>query len=217
MAFEHLGADYRWARVDDLAAPQTMLALIAAKRALHNSPVLRHDRDPFAAIESHTTAAVAHGALLPDDHGWLRRNVRHIEEAVRSTRRDRSPCHGDGASSNVMLGPEGDVQLVDFDAAGNGDPLYDLATVLIEVHQFDDDVHATLRLYCEAEDDYESLYARCRLYGIVDDLLWGTSGLLAAALSRRPGVEFFKYAQWRLLRCRHNLRDRRFEEWLRKV
>ncbi|VFU08737.1 protein of unknown function [Methylocella tundrae] len=36
-------------------------------------------------------------------------------------------------------------------------------------------------------------------------------------VSARKGVEFLKYAQWRLLRCRMTIRDARFEDMLRHL
>ena len=62
-----------------------------------------------------------------------------------------------------------------------------------------------------------ALFARCRLYGIADDFAWGTRSLIAAAETERRDIEFFKYGQWRFLRCRMGMHDRRFEENLRAV
>ncbi len=213
--FEHLPDDWRCCRVDDLAATAVMEGILAAKRALHRSPPLDHPRDPFAVVEDYARQAREGGVTLPADHDWLVHHVELIRRAIGAAGRDAVPCHGDGVSSNGMLAPDGSIRLVDFDCAGDGDPYYDLASVLVEAHQFDDGVRAGIELFdgcCT-----ESVFARCRLYGIVDDLLWGTWGLLAAARSRRPEVEFHKYGEWRLLRCRHHLRDRRFEDWLRRV
>lgn len=213
--FEHLAGDYRCGRVDDLAAPAVIERILAAKRALHRSPPLGRPRDPFAVVADYARQGREGGVTLPPDHAWLVHHVELIRRAVDASGRDAVPCHGDGVSSNVMLGPDGDVRLVDFDSAGDGDPYYDLASLIVEAHQFDDEVRATIERFdgrCS-----EEVFARCRLYGIVDDLLWGTWGLLAAAGTARADVEFYKYGEWRLLRCRHHLGDRRFEEWLRKV
>jgi thiamine kinase-like enzyme len=128
---------------------------------------------------------------------------------------DTTPCHADGVSSNVMIAQSGSVQLVDFDQACNTDPFYDIGIVLNEAFQFEADMRPVLEMF---EGTYrETAMNRCRLYGIADDLMWGIWGTLMDAVSPRAGVEFLKYAQWRLLRCRMALHNPGFEGMLRRL
>ena len=58
---------------------------------------------------------------------------------------------------------------------------------------------------------------RCRLYAVADDLYWGLWSAQMNSVSARRGIEFLKYAQWRLLRCRMALQDPDFERKLRMI
>lgn len=213
--FENLEAPWRWARVDDLTAVDAQQSLLDRKRQFHRTDLLAHDRDVFAEVSGLISRCRREGAALPEDIDWMERNLDHTARALHAAGSDRVPAHGDGTASNVLCNDAGDFRLVDFDAAGNMDPLFDVAATLVELCEFDDEWERGVELFSGRAS--RDLVARCRLYGIVDDLAWGFWGLLAAALSPRREVEFFKYGQWRLLRARMNLHDPRFEMWLRHV
>ncbi len=213
--YEALDAPWTWARIKDLIAPARLEALLALKKRVHATAPLAHDRDVFDEVSELLRRCRHHGVALPEDVAWMEENLRHAALALQAAGRDSRPGHGDGAASNVMCGPQGALRLVDFDAAGNMDPLFDLATTLVEVCEFDDEWERGVEIFVGRPD--RQVLARCRLYAIADDLRWGLWGLLAGACSPRKDVEFFKYGQWRLLRGRGSLHDHRFELWLRQV
>ncbi len=212
LAFADLGPPWRTATAGDLQDPDTLGRVLGAKRRLHEGPRLGHRFCPFARVAALAEAARAAGAPLPGDAGRLLAAVELIREAVSAAGSDLRFCHNDGTASNVML--DGDrVQLVDFDSGGDNDPWYDVATLVNEACDFDAERRDAIASYagrCE-----EALLNRCRLYGIVDDVRWGLWGLTRAVTSRRPGIEFFKYGQWRLFHARTATGDRGFEAWLR--
>jgi thiamine kinase-like enzyme len=153
--------------------------------------------------------------MLPHDYPWMLDNVRDIAAAIGAAGFDAVACHGDGIASNVMIAGAGQVLLVDWDEAVNADPYWDLGSLFAEAFPFDPPARAALESYAGCCD--EALFARCRLYGIVDDLAWATRSMIAATITERVDIEFFKYAQWRFLRCRMSLCDRGFEERLRTI
>jgi len=215
IGFDYLGNGWRPARVGDLRTPATLQAVIAAKRTFHAASGPLRPVDVFARIENAAHLAATCGAELAEDFGWMLDNVRDIQAALSVAPHDLMPCHGDGTASNVMLGPNGTVRLVDFDASGLADPLYDIGILLNEVFQFDTEMQAALKAAFPAANEAD--YQRCRVYAIADDLYWGLWGAILAAISPRRDVEFLKYGSWRWLRCRMALRDPRFEERLRRL
>ena len=62
-----------------------------------------------------------------------------------------------------------------------------------------------------------SSLGRCRAYAAADDLYWGLRALAMDRASPRHGLEFRKYANWRLLRCRMRVGRPDFEETLRTL
>ena len=215
LVFERLGPDWTWGKVDDFADPALLEAVVGAKKRLHDGPGFMQSQSVFDLIERHWAMASHEQVTLPADVPDLLERVRGFGEAVAASGIDPRPCHGDGVASNIMIGPAGEVRLVDFDMAANSDPYFDLGSLMVELFQFDEDARQVLEIYDGRFD--ESLYSRCRLYGIADDLMWALWGFICFKISPRKAVEFTKYAEWRLLRCRWQLGDPHCDRWLAKV
>ncbi|MGO4835698.1 phosphotransferase family protein, partial [Rhizobiaceae sp. 2RAB30] len=155
------------------------------------------------------------GLVRPTRVGAIWAGVPRVAAAITAAGFDIVPCHADGASSNVMVGPDNAVRLVDFEWARQADPAHDLGTVLAELLPFDGEALLAVEIATGRPD--AQVLARARLYGAADDLMWALWGFISAAQSPRKHVEFFKYAEWRLLRARTVLEGPRFEAWLAKV
>jgi hypothetical protein len=215
LGFTFMPAPWRGARLDDLQRPAVMQAAIAAKKAMRGGPALARVGDVFERVRAYAAKAGATGTALPADMTGLLAQVETIGRAIEAAGRDSQPCHNDGQASNLLLGEDGRVLLVDFDCAGQADPYYDLAVLLNEANSFEDG----WRLGIEMHDGHcdERLLNRCRAYGAADDLLWGLWGLVVSATSPRRGLEFLKYGEWRLLRCRMALREPGFVDRLHRL
>lgn len=215
LVFDHLAPPWREARLERLMQPETLAAVFAMTRRFHATALLGRGLDPFALVRAEHEAALAARAPLPRDDVWLLDQVATIGAAIAAAGLDRVPCRATGLASDVMLGEGGAVMLLDFDRAGDADPYYDLGILLTEAFTFEPPMRAAIEIWAGVCD--EALLARCQLYGIADDVLWGLRMLRLAHLSPRTGIEFFKYGEWRLLRARTNLRRWSFEAKLRSL
>jgi thiamine kinase-like enzyme len=212
LLMEHLGEGWRTATLGDLQDAGVLAAVFAATSRLHEvAAELRH-HDVFAEIRDLAARATTVGVALPSDFWWLRDCADRVEAALAGRDIPRVLCRNDGVSSNVMLGPDGSVRLLDYDRAGLNDALYDLGVLLTETCAFETEMVARLPSDLDA-----AALDRCILYGAMDDLMWALWSAMQAVLSPRVHVEFRKYAEWRFLRCRATLLDRRFEERLRRI
>jgi len=214
-AFGWLDDGWDYARNDALARPEVLEAVLAHKRRLHDGPAFPRSDGPFERIDRLEGLLSPLAVHLPPDLPWLRDNLGLIRQALTAAGWDSRPCHLDQPASNVMLGPGGAVLLVDFDSAGMADPWYDIGAFLTEAFQFDEDVRRGIAAYAGTCSD--GLFARARLWAIVDDLLWALWATWCFATSPRRDIEFFKYASWRFMRARMTLLDWRFETWLRQL
>ena len=204
---------WRMAMRDDFERAAFKAATLAAKRAWHCSVRLPLSRTPFETIAGYleqlnTLAECQENAScrlsLPQGFHTLSDWINRIDQGLQAAGWDSGPIHGENAVSNLMVGPNDAIQLVDFDRAVNGDPHYDLGSFCNEMCSFDDEVVEVVDLYLGSPDS--RVAARAQLYMIVDDFLWGCWSLIAHYTSVRSStVEFYKYAQNRFLRARYNL------------
>lgn len=207
-------ADWHWARLDALQSEARLDALWRLKRAVQQGPAPAFERSPGADIARLRSLCRQHEVDLPDDHTWIDDCVDQAWQALQEHPGSRSPLHGDGLAGNVMINAAGDLRLLDFDRGGCFDPWYDVAVTLNELYPFEPQWRAGIARWSATASDAD--YARCRLYGLLDDWYWTLWGFWAGVASTRP-LEFSKVGQWTLLRCRMTIQESRFESWLRQV
>lgn len=215
LVFEALGAEWAWGHADVLRRPAVLESLLSAKRRFQQASPLAENRSVFDLVAAYRRLAEAPGVILPALVRTAATAVEQIGAAIAAAGVDLVPCHADGVSSNVMVGPENTVRLVDFEWARQADPAHDLGTVLAELLPFDGEALLAIEIATGKPD--ARMLARARLYGTADDLMWALWGFISAARSPRTHVEFFKYAEWRLLRARTVIEGPRFETWLKQV
>ncbi|MEQ8654881.1 MAG: phosphotransferase [Kiloniellales bacterium] len=215
LVYEHLSDDWTWCKVDDLANGEVLANVVDAKKALHEGTAFSATFDVFATIAGYLRQTSSERITVPSDVPAIAEAVREIGEAIAASGIERRPCHADGVASNIMLGPERSVRLVDFDRAGNCDPYFDLGSLMLEAFQFEEDERRILEIYEGA--CRQAAYHRCKLYGAADDLMWALWGFISFHHSPRKEVEFTKYAEWRLLRARWTLGSPGFSTWLRNL
>ncbi len=196
--FECLPAEWRAGGLHDVVVPAVRAATIAAKRAIHAGPRLPRTASIFDEIDA-LAKIVAGGGIACHRHLPVFLDLMAAARArIAAQGMDSLPCHRDGNTANLMIGPGGAVQLVDFDLAANCDPYEDLGCYLIEFFDCEPEARAGFEEWGGRFD--EGLFQRAMLYGMADDLRWGLIGSIMAARSARRGLEFAKYASWRLMR-----------------
>jgi hypothetical protein len=210
-----LPAPWRVAKIDDLMQDGPISLLIAMQKTIASDVPFGRPWSVFEGIDQLWGLLQAANATLPEDAGWLRRAMAPIREAIAAAGVDLRPAHGDPHSSNVMIGPNGALQLVDFDMAGDIDPYYQLGVQMNELFQFESQMKPLLEMHDGHVSD--RAFNRCRLYAAADDLYWALRGSLLETRSPRRSVEFLKYAQWRFLRCRMLVGCPGFEELIRSL
>ncbi|MGY9048615.1 hypothetical protein P775_20725 [Puniceibacterium antarcticum] len=211
VAMDPLDAGWITARQHDLQNSEVIAAAMSAIKALHGTAGLPGRFDAFARIDALMEAHRAEGVELPHDILWLRRVIGMAQGLLGGS--PLVPCRNDGASSNLMVGPEGQVRLVDYDTAGMNDPMYDVGCLLAEMTDHERDMRAGFVAYAGVFD--EVLFARARLWSHADDMLQALWARLMARRSERKAVEWIKYGEWRLLRLRLSLGHPQFEEKIR--
>lgn len=213
--FERLGDGWRAAKIDDLMQAGPAARLIAMQKAIAADGPFGRRWSVFDGIEELWSVLGKAQASLPGDADWMRASMTPIRKAITAAGVDFRPAHGDPHSSNVMIGPGGELKLVDFDMAGDLDPYYQLGVQMNELYQFESQMKPLLEMHDGHFSD--KAFNRCRLYAVADDFYWALRSMLLEVRSPRRGVEFLKYASWRFLRCRMLLGRPGFEELVRSI
>jgi hypothetical protein len=213
--FARLGKGWRAAKIDDLMQGGAVACLIAMQKTIAAGAAFRRSWSVFDGIDRLWPLVSGTDAALPRDADWMLAWMTPIREAIAAAGIDLKPAHGDPHSSNVMLGPDGAMMLVDFDMAADVDLYYQLGVQMNEIYQFESQMKPLLEMHDGRFS--EKAFSRCRLYAAADDLYWALRSLLQNARSPLRSVEFLKYAGWRFLRCRMLLGNPGFEERLRSI
>jgi thiamine kinase-like enzyme len=213
--FERLGHGWRAAKIDDLMDDRSASRLIEMQKTIAAGEPFGRPWSVFDGIDQLYRLVSGTEAVLPGDIDWMLAWMVSIREAISAAGVDLKPVHGDPHCSNVMLGPDGAMRLVDFDMAGDIDPYYQLGVQMNELYQFERQMKPLLEMHDGQFS--EQAFSRCRLYAAADDLYWALRSSLQDIRSPLKGVEFLKYAGWRFLRCRMLLGHPGFEERLRSL
>jgi len=215
LIMEDLSREWRVAGLEAPFVPGFVDKVLEKRKAFTQVAPLGRRADVFADLESLFSRAIETKATVPADTEWILDLVRLAGAACAASQGEPVPIHGDGNISNILINHAGDVMLVDFDRAGNGDFLEDVGSFLVEAYSFEAEARDAFARFFGSFD--EAAFERARLLGVADDLRWGLIGALQAHLSPRREHEFYKYANWRFLRARTAVRDPRYSERLRRV
>ena len=215
LVMEDLNAGWRVGTLDRMLDPALVDAALTARRRFQAGPPLSKTRGVFEEIEHFHAAVKEAAAELPSDTDWLLAELRFAAEEMKAAAAPVVPIHGDGNVSNMLISAAGEIRLIDWDRATNADPLEDLGSFLAEAFDQEPEAWAAFMRYTGGRDD--RAFNRARIFGIADDFRWGLIGALLAAKSPRNTHEFYKFANWRFLRCRMAVREPRFGEALRRI
>ena len=217
LATDWLEGAWRYARVEDLRQPVCLQTIIARLQTLHEAApangVVRHD--PGARLKRLDGILRALPVDRPPNYDWLADQVVSAMEALAPGQGAAVPCHLGSIASNIMLGPDGALLLVDFDQAALSEPLHDFGILLTETFDFEDEWADALAPLFGAKTG-EAVH-RARLWGLIDDFSWGQWALICHGRAQRTEIEYFKYASWRFMRATLTAGDWSFERRLRQV
>lgn len=204
----HVGTLYRF-HVDPAAWRASLEARRRFRELAVDLPVV-NVFDQVAALRDHVEK---HAIEVPSPVDEL---VGLVQEArgIVSPGLDPVPCHGDAASSNVMM-KDGDVRLVGWTQAACMDPLEEIGSILTE---FAPMIASPQEAFAAAWGRHDPVaLARAQLFGLADDVRWGLIGSIARATEPDSPVEYQRYGHWRLFKARFAVASGESERWMREA
>jgi thiamine kinase-like enzyme len=176
-----------------------------ALRELHGSGASFKRRfEVFDQIDEYLGLIDRMQARVPAGYEAVREEAGHVRRILQSRNVMLAPCHCDPLAENFIdTGTR--VFIVDWEYAGNNDPMWDLGDLSVEA-QFDEDQdRVLLESYFGGEPPADQA-GRMVVYKMLCDLLWTLWGVVQHA-NGNPADDFWSYSVNRFDRCQRLMQD----------
>jgi len=138
-------------------------------------------------------------ARIPDGYPAVQEEAEAVRAALAVHRAPLRPCHCDPLAENFLDTGER-IYIIDWEYAGNNDPMWDLGDVSVEAGFGDDQDAALLGAYFGGRPPAAQI-GRMVMYKAMCDLLWTLWGVIQVA-NENPVDDFWAYATGRFERCK---------------
>jgi thiamine kinase-like enzyme len=188
-------------------------AVERAGRALHR---LHTTAAPFSTefrlfdmIDEYKALLAAKAAVLPDGYDAVQAEAEAARAALVAHPVPLAPCHCDPLCENFLDTGE-TMHVIDYEYAGNNDPMWDLGDLSVEGGFGPDQDAALLAAYFGGTAP-EPEAARMVIHKAMCDLLWTLWGVIQH-VNENPVDDFWAYAVGRFERCQALMASDRFAE-----
>ncbi|MEY2417062.1 MAG: hypothetical protein QOH53_2396 [Ilumatobacteraceae bacterium] len=193
----------------------------AVARAGHAFHQLHTTAAPFASnftlfpmIDEYKSLLASKGAGLPDGYDDVQRQAEVVRAALEAALVPLAPCHCDPLCENFLDTGER-MFIIDYEYAGNNDPMWDLGDLSVEGGFGPEQDEALLRAYF-GDDPPASERGRMVAYKALCDLLWTLWGVIQH-VNENPAEDFWAYAVGRFERCKALMSSSGFDEQIAAI
>ncbi|MBK5330560.1 MAG: phosphotransferase family protein [Ilumatobacteraceae bacterium] len=171
-----------------------------AFRQLHTTATrFASDFTLFSMIDEYKSLLASKGAALPAGYDEVQRQAEAARTALEAAPVRLAPCHCDPLCENFLDTGER-MFIIDYEYAGNNDPMWDLGDLSVEGGFGPEQDDALLRAYF-GDDPPASERGRMVAYKALCDLLWTLWGVIQH-VNGNPAEDFWAYAVGRFERCK---------------
>jgi len=193
----------------------------AVARAGHVFRRLHDTAEPFAIdfrlfpmLDDYKALLAAKGAVLPDGYDAVEREADAARAILEAHPVPNVPSHCDPLCENFLDTGER-MYVIDFEYAGNNDPMWDLGDLSVEAGFSPEQDAALLRAYFGGEAPPAQI-GRMVAHKALCDVLWTLWGVLQH-VNGNPVEDFWAYAVGRFERCRTLMASPAFAEHLAAI
>ncbi|MFM2070348.1 MAG: hypothetical protein RLZZ623_611 [Actinomycetota bacterium] len=186
-----------------------------ALRQLHSATTpFATDFDLFGMIDEYRQLLTAKSATLPDGYEALQAEADATRAALQATARPLVPAHCDPLCENFLDTGER-MFVIDYEYAGNNDPMWDLGDLSVEGGFTSQQDAALLEAYFGGAPPLAEV-SRMVAYQAMCDLLWTLWGVIQH-VNGNPADDFWAYATGRFERCRTLMSDPSYHTHLHRI
>lgn len=196
---------YEGARNGDAHSREELVRCMAVVRRLHQSGLtVDHSFDLKERIEFYERLCKAHGEILFEDYGQVRKEMNELLEKLDGFGHKKVLSHIDPNVDNFLVLPDGNVRLIDWEYAGMCDPLTDIAMCAIYSYFSEEETNELIRIYLEREPSPEERYT-VYAYMALGGFLWSLWAVYKAELGEEFGeytIIMYRYAKEYYRKCK---------------
>ncbi|MEX2009656.1 MAG: choline/ethanolamine kinase family protein [Dongiaceae bacterium] len=157
------------------------------------------DFELFRMMDEYLDLLKRKDAWVPDGYRAVQKEAGAVRAALAAHPAPLCPCHCDPLAENFLDSGER-MWIVDWEYAGNNDPMWDLGDVSVEAEFGPAQDAALMAAYFGSRPPADRV-GRMVMYKAMCDLLWTLWGAIQAA-NDNPADDFRAYAMKRFARCR---------------
>ncbi len=201
--------------ISGLRSPDVLTRTGQAFRTLHDcGQKFLGQFELFEQVDQYLEVLKGLGAELPDGYSEVQKDAEQVRAALSKHELPNKPCHCDPMVENCIDNGS-KVYIIDFEYAGNNDPMWDLGDISVEGDFSAEQDNIFMNAYFGHEPSlFDS--GRMVMYKAMCDLLWTLWGVVQHA-NKNPVDDFWAYAVGRLERCRKLMASDAFPKHLAAV
>ena len=187
----------------------------AAFRRIHDcGNSFANQFDLFRKMDEYLTYLSKKNARIPDGYTEVQREAEAVRAALNAKPAKLVPCHCDPLAEN-FLDTGKRVHIIDWEYAGNNDPMWDLGDTSVEAGFGPEQDAALMEAYFGGSPPAAHV-GRMVMYKAMCDLLWTLWGVIQV-VNENPVDDFWAYATNRFERCKRLMAHPDFHHHLNAV
>ncbi len=194
---------------DELGQSKNISRVADAIRRVHQMAPISATFSPFRVVEDSAEIARQYKVGFPDNFDWLIEQMNAAETALLKSPFTPRICHNDLLNANFL--DDGQIRILDWEYAGMGDPVFDLANFSSH-HEFTDEQDRLLLAGYFGEVTAKN-WARIKLLKLISDFREAMWAMVQIGISKLD-FNFRGYADTFFARTTQGMQNPMWQQWL---
>ena len=193
----------------ELAQRENIIRVAETILRVHKLEPIPETFSPFRVVENAAEIARGFKVDFPDNFDWLIEQMNTAESALKKSPFTPQLCHNDLLNANFL--DDGEIRVLDWEYAGMGDPVFDLANFSVH-HEFGDEQDRWL-LESYFGEVTDKNWARLKILKIISDFREAMWAMVQIGISKLD-FDFREYANTYFARTEKEMRGNGWGKWL---
>jgi thiamine kinase-like enzyme len=177
----------------------TTKKVLEGYKKFHSAGQLSTVKTGIDLVDEHFNQMKEFNCAFPEDFDFIKYNFLIAKDKLLQAGLDLVPCFHDPIAGNFLFSKDGNLTMVDFEYAFQGDRYYDLAVFFGEMF-FSENIEDILLRHYFGETN-EIIKSKIYIYKAIADIKWASWAFIQDKLSNLD-FDFYKYGALKYLRAR---------------